>query len=256
MKIKEALEIAYKELSPYSDRQRWEFNNNLGNLKFFISNVPKNSTILDIGCGIGISALALTKLGYQVTGLDKYIFQPNNYLSVETGIDKLKSIWQKNNITIINDDVFSFSPEKKFDCVMNIAVLEHQKAPRKFIESCLKHLRTDGYFFCVAPNMVDLLNRCRVLYGRSAFRDLKPFFDQGEDFVGHWREYTLKEMVQMAQWCGLEIIKAKNYRTSPLYNGKDKFPRSIMLAIFRLLSDLVPGARDTNTVFARYTKKV
>ena len=100
--------------------------------------------------------------------------------------------------------------------------------------------------------MVDFLNRCRVMCGRSAFRDLKPFFDTGENFVGHWREYTLREMVQMAEWSGMEIIKAKNYRTSALFNGKDKFPRNIMLALFRLLSDMIPGARETNTVLARY----
>ena len=89
------------------------------------------------------------------------------------------------------------------------------------------------------------------MIGRSACRDLKPFFEAGENFVGHWREYTIKEMAQMAEWSGLEIIKVKNYRTSPLFNGKDKFPRSLLLAVFRLLSDLVPGARETNTMLAR-----
>lgn len=252
MTIKEALISAYNDLSPYSDSKRWEFFNNLKHLEFFTSYIPQRASVLDIGSGIGIFALALSKLGYNVVGLDKYIFQSDNYLSVEKmGVEGLQKIWQKNNLSIINEDIFNFSPDKKFDCVVNIAVLEHQKSPKKFIELCLKNLKSDGYFFCVVPNMVDILNRFRVLFGRSACRDLKPFFEAGENFVGHWREYTIKEMVQMAEWSGLEIVKAKNYRTSPLFNHKDKFPRSIFLAFFRLLADLIPGARETNTVLAR-----
>ena len=252
MKIKKALEYSYRELSPYSDRQRWEFNNNLKNLEFFVRYIPKNLSILDVGCGIGIALIALSKLGYKLTGLDKYIFQPNTYLSVEgDGIKDLRKVWEKNNISILDDDIFSFLREEKFGCVANIAVLEHQKYPKKFIDACLQNLRPGGYFFCIVPNMVDLLNRCRVLCGRSAWRDLKPFFDQGENFVGHWREYTLKELIQMCEWSGLEVVKAKNSSTSSLYNGKDKFPRSIMLAAFRLLSRLVPGSGDTNAIVAR-----
>lgn len=256
MNHKEVLVFAYQELSPYSDSKRWEFFNNLKHLEFFTSHVPRGAKVLDIGSGIGIFALALSKLGYNVIGLDKYIFQPDNYLSVEKmGIDGLQKIWEKNNLSIINDDVFNFSADEKFDCVINIAVLEHQKSPKKFIELCLKYLKSDGYFFCVVPNMVDLLNRVRFLFGRSACRDLKPFFEAGENFVGHWREYTIKEMVQMMEWSGLEVIEAKNYRTSPLFNRKDKFPRNVLLAFFRLLADLIPGARETNTVLARYTQK-
>ncbi|OGH59424.1 MAG: hypothetical protein A2725_01185 [Candidatus Magasanikbacteria bacterium RIFCSPHIGHO2_01_FULL_33_34] len=253
MNIKEALEYSYNELSPYSDRQRWEFRNNLKNLEFFVKYVPVGSTVLDVGCGIGISMITLSKLGYKVIGLDKYIFQPNNYLSVkENGLESLSKVWQKNNVSILNEDIFNFVNTTKYDCVMNIAVLEHQKSPKKFIDSCLRNLKQGGLFFCIVPNMVDLLNRCRVMCGRSACRDLKPFFDEGDNFVGHWREYTIKELAQMAEWSGLEIIKAQNSRTSPLFNGKDKFPRNIMLAIFRLLADLVPGSRDTNTLIARY----
>jgi len=253
MDIKEVLEYSYKELSPYSDRQRWEFKNNLKNLEFFVKYVPVGSTVLDIGCGLGISMLALAKLGYKVTGLDKYIFQPDNYLSVkENGLENLSKIWQKNNVSILDEDVFNFISREKYDCVMNIAVLEHQRAPKKFIDSCLLNLKPGGLFFCVVPNLVDLLNRCRVLCGRSACRELKPFFEQGDNFVGHWREYTLKELAQMAEWSGLEVVRAKNSRTSPLFNGKDKFPRNIFLATFRILSDLVPGAGDTNAIVARY----
>ena len=64
MEIKQALEEAYNDLAPYSDKKRWEFCNNYKHLKFFISHISKDSTILDVGCGIGIFIVALKKLGY------------------------------------------------------------------------------------------------------------------------------------------------------------------------------------------------
>ncbi len=252
MSPQEALEQAFVELTPYSDRHRWEFFNNMHHIEFLVKHLRKGDRILDIGSGIGILDLALTKLGYRVDGLDKYVFLPDTYISFEqNAIDKLRAIWSKNNLKIMDNDLYDFHTDDLYDCVINIAVIEHQRDPKKFIEMCTKHLKPGGLFFCVTPNMVDVLNRLRVLCGRSAFRDLKSFYDTGERFVGHWREYTLSEIVQMCQWSKLTVIKALNSRTSPYFNKKDSWQRSLFMAGFRVLANLVPGGKDTNSVLAR-----
>lgn len=252
MHPKQALEQSYIELAPYSNRHRWEFYNNLKHIEFLSKYVPKEARILDIGSGMGILALALTKLGYQADGLDKYIFLPDTYIALgQDALQKLNAVWQKNNIKIIDKDIFEYDPPDKYDCVINIAVIEHQKDPKKFLEACLSNLKADGYFFCVTPNMVDLLNRFRVLLGRSAFRDLKPFFDAGEKFVGHWREYTMDELIQMCNWSSLQVVEALNYRTSPYFNKKDTKVRSVFLALFRFLATFIPGSRDTNSIICK-----
>jgi 2-polyprenyl-3-methyl-5-hydroxy-6-metoxy-1,4-benzoquinol methylase len=252
MTLKKALEESYKDLAPYSNRHSWEFFNNLRHIKFILKHVPKGSRILDIGSGIGILALALTKFGYKVDGLDKYIFLPDTYISLgPDALEKLQEIWQKNTITIFNKDVFEFEANEKYDCVINIAVIEHQRDPKKFLAACSANLKVGGYFFCVTPNMVDLLNRLRVLVGRSAFRDLKPFFESGEKFVGHWREYTLDELKKMCYWSSLTIIEARNYRTSSYFNKKNSISRSLFLTIFRLIAIFIPGSRDTNSIMCK-----
>ena len=48
-----ALKKAYACLSPYADKQHWEFNNNLVHLDFITKYIPKTASLLDIGCGIG-----------------------------------------------------------------------------------------------------------------------------------------------------------------------------------------------------------
>lgn len=252
MQPNQALQYAFEQLAPYSERHKWEFFNNLKHIESICKHIPKGVKILDVGSGMGIFALALTKLGYQVDGLDKYIFFPNTYMSLGSGaLQKLSAVWQRNNVRIINKDIFEYDTQYKYDCVVNIAVIEHQKDPKRFLEACTSHVKTDGYFFCVTPNMVDLLNRFRVLAGRSAFRDLKPFFEAGENFVGHWREYTLTELKQMCEWSSLEIVEARNHRTSPYFNKKNSTRRSLFLGIFRLLATLAPGSRDTHSIICK-----
>lgn len=252
MNPREALLSAYDDLAPFSNRHRWEFYSNLKHIEFLSQYLKGGEHILDVGSGMGIFALALTKLGYKVDGLDKYIFLPDTYISLgQDAITKLQKVWADNKMRVIDIDISTFVSDQKYDCVVNIAVIEHQKNPKKFIEACTARLRTAGLFFCVTPNMVDLLNRLRVLCGRSAFRDLKPFFEDGESFVGHWREYTLRELVQMCGWSSLEVIEARNYRTLPYFNGKNSVGRSLFLGLFQLVAKCIPGARDTNSVISK-----
>jgi 2-polyprenyl-3-methyl-5-hydroxy-6-metoxy-1,4-benzoquinol methylase len=252
MHLKEALNYAYEQLAPYSDRHRWEFYNNLNNIKFFIKYVPKGSRVLDVGAGMGIFALTIAKLGYRVEGLDKYIFSSNTPISLSfSALEKIETIWHNNNIKILNKDIFDYESSDYYDCVMNVAVIEHQKDPKRFLEACISNLKNGGYFYCVTPNMVDLLNRFRVLAGRSAFRNIKPFYDTGEKFVGHWREYTLSELEQMCKWASLQVIEAKNYRTSPYFNKTNTLKRGLFLSIFRCLANFIPGGKDTNSIIAQ-----
>ena len=252
MNPREALESAYNELSPFSTPHRWEFYSNLKHIEFLCKHLKPGQSVLDIGSGIGIFAVALAKLGYVVDGMDKYIFLPDTYLSLGDGaIEKLQKVWADNKIQIINEDVLTLASNKQYDCVVNIAVIEHQTDPKKFINACLKQLQKGGLFFCVSPSMVDLLNRLRVLWGRSAHRDLKPFFDAGDNFVGHWREYTLCDVIEMCKWSNLEVTEARNYPTLPYFNGKNSVWRSLFLSFFYLAAQLIPGARDTNSVIAK-----
>lgn len=250
MTDKQALSQAYKILSPYSNRHRWEFNNNLVHLNFLVSRISKDKTIFDAGCGIGILALALTLPGYKVEGGDKYLFLPDNEFGIKD-MQKLQNIWREHDLKITNKDILTDTIDKQYDVVISIATIEHQRHPKKFLQKLAGVVKDGGYIYVAAPNISHLLNRIRSLFGRSPLSgNLEDFFKQGESFTGHWREYTLDELRQMCEWCDLEIVEACNVQ-SMRPKLRVKSARTLYVNIFRLLSYIIPGARDTNLIFCK-----
>lgn len=250
MENKDALLKSYKILSPYSDRQKWEFNSNLVHLNYITKFLDKEMKILDVGCGIGILALALKLLGYNVEGLDKFTFvEGSNFYAGD--IEGLKERWYKNDLKINNGDIFMSEFGESFDFLISIATIEHQKNLRLFLEKIISNTKTGGLIYIATPNVANWLNRIRFLFAKSPLlHNIKDYFDQGELFTGHWREYTLEEMKLFFLWLNLDILDIRNLQCmSPCINKKDL--RSFYLSFFRLLAYLLPGGGDTNAVLAK-----
>ncbi len=250
MTHKQALTKAYQALSPYADPQLWEFHNNLVHLRYITKHVPQGSTILDVGCGIGIIDIALSLLGYVVTGVDKFLFEENNVFTVQD-LSGLQSMWQQQGIHITSKDILTESMDETYDAVISIATIEHQKDPKGFIEGLLKPLKKGGVLYIATPSISHVLNRVRFIFGRSPMQAHLPnFFKKGEQYEGHWREYTLRELMQMYQWLHIEILEARNIQSM-----KPKFsvtkPHTWHKNLFRLLAYMVPGARDTNSIVGK-----
>ncbi|MDP3900372.1 MAG: methyltransferase domain-containing protein [bacterium] len=245
-----ALQKAYKTLSPYSDKQLWEFNNNLVHLNVLRPHLTPEQQIFDAGCGIGILALTLKFLGYNIEGGDKYLFLPDNDFAVAE-IQNLQKIWEEQNLRITSRDILDDDLDKKYDVIISIATIEHQKEPKKFLEAMLRNLNENGLIYIATPNVSHLLNRIRGLFGRSQMSGhLENFFKRGDNFEGHWREYTLHELKVMFKWLGLEIAAAENIQSmKPELSFKNL--RSVYVDLFRLLSRLLPGTRDTNIIIGR-----
>lgn len=246
----EALAKAYEILSPYSDKQKWEFNNNLVHLRYITKHVPKTSSILDVGCGIGILDVALMFLSYRVTGVDKYVFEPNNSFSIND-ISGLRRIWEAQGFIIFPKDILQDDVGAQYGAVISIATIEHQKDPKRFLERMLHVAEPGGIIYMATPNLSHLLNRIRFVFGRSPMAaHLSDFFEHGERYVGHWREYTLRELRQMFAWLDICVIDSHNVQSM-----RPRFKlfsvRSWYVSLFRLLSYLLPGMRDTNIIIGQ-----
>ncbi len=76
----------------------------------FYSEIENKGKLLDLGCGQGRDAIALAKLGFEVTGID--------YSKV--GIEQLNEIAQKENLSLkgIVKDIFQYSNYGEFDFVL------------------------------------------------------------------------------------------------------------------------------------------
>lgn len=248
IKIKQSLDRAYKILEPWSNKHRFEYFSYFEVIRMVVKYCSDNKKIMDLGCGIGILPLSLKFLGYNVYGMDKHIFSNKQSPMFKIGeIEKLKKIWQDNDLKIIDRDVLDIPAtdlQNNYDAVVNTAVIEHLKDPKQFLSNANLFLKSGGLIFTMSPNLAVLYKRLRFLWGRSPAWDVKSFFDIGEKFVGHWREYTMSELKQMHGWTGFKIIEEKNCNVFSL--PADGNLRWIFHLFTRGLSLVVLNGREAN----------
>jgi len=243
------LQHAYAALRPYSHKNRWEFKSNLAHLNIITRYISRRHTVLDAGCGLGILAVALRLAGYDVEGSDKYVFESSNDFSV-ADIARLESLWAARGLRVFQNDILTDNFEKKYGVIISIATIEHQKYPKLFLERLRAGIATGGYLYLATPNVTHLLNRFRFLFGQSSFNNLQDFFDQGEHFIGHWREYTLRDLERMLGWCGFEIVTARNVQDKLCHFATGR-PRDMYVNALRLCAYALPGAREANIILGK-----
>ena len=182
--------------------------------------------------------MALIFLGYKVEGGDKYIFKGKNTYSIQD-IEGIRKLWADYDLEIKNIDILKDDIGKKYGAVISIATIEHQINPKIFLNKLKEMVVDSGYIYIATPNIIHLLNRFRFLFGKSPQINLKEFFEE-ENFVGHWREYTLEDLKKMFKWSGIKIIRRKkDQETKPKIDLKNF--RSIYVNLLRLLACVIPA---------------
>ena len=120
-------------------------NNIIKSLKLKNGEKPlKKVKILDIGCGGGLLAEPMKKLGADVVGID----------ASDRNIKVAKLHAQKNNLDI---KYFCTSPENfntkmKFDVILNMEIVEHVKDVDLFLKSSSQLLKKGGIMFVATLN--------------------------------------------------------------------------------------------------------
>ena len=102
----------------------------------------KDKKVLDVGCGGGILAEALSKLGANVTGIDA----SENTI----GVAKSHSRSIGSDVIYIQNTIEEFissHPNEKFDVITCLEMLEHVPSPNEIIKSCSNLLKEDGNIF-------------------------------------------------------------------------------------------------------------
>ena len=98
--------------------------------------------VLDVGCGGGILAEALSKLGAQVTGIDASEQTIGVAQNHSNAIGSDVSYYQ----TTIEEFIAN-KPEEKFDVITCLEMLEHVPSPGDIIKTCSTILKDDGDIF-------------------------------------------------------------------------------------------------------------
>ena len=104
--------------------------------------ILEGKKILDVGCGGGILAEALSELGANVTGIDA----SENTI----GVAKSHSKSINSNVRFIQNTIEEFitsNPEERFDVITCLEMLEHVPSPGEIIKNCSDILKKDGDIF-------------------------------------------------------------------------------------------------------------
>ena len=119
--------------------------NIINNFNLKVSDKPlRNINILDIGCGGGLLAEPMCRLGANVVGID----------ASKKNIDVAKFHAKKNKLKI---EYKVASPEnlkikKKFDIILNMEIIEHVADINFFIKASSKLLKKNGIMFVATLN--------------------------------------------------------------------------------------------------------
>lgn len=105
----------------------------------------KGLRILDIGCGGGLLCEPLARLGAQIIGADASL----------TNIEVAKIHAEQNNVKIdyrqTTAEDLAASGEK-FDCILNMEVVEHVADVHLFMEACCSMVKPQGLMFIATIN--------------------------------------------------------------------------------------------------------
>ena len=114
----------------------------------FISNtitVDKNLSILEIGCGEGGNLKPFLDIGCKVTGVDL------SERKIENGKQFFIDHPNKNNLTLIVEDIYQSKTLEQYDLIIMRDVIEHIHFQERFMSYVKKYLNPNGKFFLAFP---------------------------------------------------------------------------------------------------------
>ena len=152
----------------------------------------KKGSFLDLGTGPGTQAIALSKMGFKVTGTD----------ISSTAIDKLKK--QKSSVIFLKDDILKTKLKKKFDYILDRGIFHVFKPKSR--KSYIK-------------NVKNLLNNKGILF-------LKCFSIKEKDEEGPYR-FSKKQIINYFN----KDFSIKTIRDSVFHSTLDKDPKALFVVM-------------------------
>ncbi len=195
-------------------------------LKIIKKYAPRAKTILDIGCGNGITSISFALEGYAVTSVE-----PDKSETIGSGaIKKLKNHYNLSNIEIYEDFAENIKFEtNSFDIVFARQAMHHANNLNKFVAEMARVLKKGGLFLTV---------RDHVIYNEE---DKKWFLNNHplQKYYGGENAFTLEEYKNAIAQAGLTLVKELkfydseiNYFPSEHYNKSRKQHLKNKIGIF------------------------
>ena len=186
--------------------------------------------VLDIGCGEGILAAALSKNGNRVTGAD-ILARPAN----ESALAQYFSVDLNDGIGPVIEALHG----KTFDRVLLLDVLEHLVRPEPLLRQVRQVLKPDGRLILSVPNIANFTIRIWLLFGQFDYTE-RGILDKT-----HVRFFTRKTIRRMLRENGYEVVEEREtvmpvelFFGLPAANPIMRFANEVLGGLTRLLPGL------------------
>lgn len=117
----------------------------LARYKFVARMLRPADTVLEVGCGTGLGSIFLAQHARHVTGLDVK----------ESELAQARAINRRDNVAFERGDFFSLDPQRRFDAVVSLDVIEHMPVDdgRRFLAAAARHTRPEGLTIIGTPSI-------------------------------------------------------------------------------------------------------
>jgi SAM-dependent methyltransferase len=170
---------------------------------FIYRTLPRGASVIDLGLFIPVIPIALSKLGFQVTSVEKLAFYGDELNEI---IALITNCYQ---VHVVDLDILTDELHVQADIVLLLAILEHLNGtPRHLLERAKCMVKPDGYMIVEVPNAATLTKRLAfLLKGTPPFPSFADYYYSEYPFSGHNREYTVKDIQFALQQSGLKTVR-------------------------------------------------
>jgi len=159
--------------------------------------------LLDIGCGGGLLAEPMARLGAQVTGAD----------AAERNIPVARLHAEQSGLEIdyrhTTAEAIAEAGET-FDVVLNMEVVEHVADPRAFLTTCQQLLNPGGLMICSTINRNPKSYMMAIFGAEVVMRWLPRGTHEFDKFI------TPEELFEMIKAAGLDPVDRKGFVFNPV----------------------------------------
>ena len=156
-------------------------------------------TALDVGCGAGLLAEPLARLGAKVTGLDA---APEN-----VGAARAHAAAMGLGIEYVAGGIEDL-PGRRFDLVTSMEVIEHVSNPAAFVAGLAEALAPGGLMILSTPNRTALSRLAMITLGEGSGAIPKGTHD--------WHQFlTPTELTALLEGAGLAVSNLRGLGFSP-----------------------------------------
>lgn len=200
--------------------------------------------VCDVGGFWGVLAIALQRTGFDVTMTESLRFYGDAFAGL---FDEIRG----NGIGVVDYDPFEpgASLPETFDGVTIMAVVEHYPhSLRIFLENIARLVTPEGMVYIETPNIAYWPKRIAFLRGKTPLADARDIFRSGIPFVGHHHEYTMEELVGVAEGAGLRVVVRDFYNYSL---GSANWKRMVLRPVETLAFAMAPSTRECLAITCR-----